>query len=67
MATTGASAYRKYFAAKNTIETRMAKDSSLYFVDAPTRPDGKIKKHEIGHFNPKKQKHLLQALLFFKE
>ncbi len=66
MATTGASAYRKYFAAKNTIETRMAKDSSLYFVDAPTRPDGKIKKHEIVEYQ-NEGKYESKALIKYKK
>jgi hypothetical protein len=66
MATTGAAAYRKYFAAKNTIETRMAKDSSLYMADAPTRPDGKIKKHEVVEYQ-NEGKYESKALIKYKK
>ena len=66
MATTGAAAYRKYFSAKNTIETRMAKDSSLYMADAPTRPDGKIKKHEVVEYQ-NEGKYESKALIKYKK
>ena len=65
MATTGAAAYRKYFTATSTIQTRMAKDSVLYFADDPNRSDGKIKKNEAVEYQ-NEGKYESKALIKYK-
>ena len=44
----------------------MAKDSSLYMADAPTRPDGKIKKHEVVEYQ-NEGKYESKALIKYKK